>query len=133
MQVSIGNALADQKVFLQGCDTHGRAVIVVLGVRHLTQTRDLEETIRLIIYVLDHAVAASDPVKNPARQIICLLDLGGMFEVYLTYFALGVTRFLPKMPGARARSYAASSLGLPPLQVATTCVHLLLKVVNPCL
>ena len=77
VQESIQNALADQKVFLQGCDTHGRAVVVVLGVRHLTHARDLSETIRLIVYVLDNAIAASNPVHNPSRQIICLLDLGG--------------------------------------------------------
>ena len=77
VQDAIPNELADEKVFLQGCDTQGRAVVVVLGQRHFTSKRNLEETIRLMCYVLDNAIAATDPVRNRAQQIICLFDLGG--------------------------------------------------------
>ena len=76
-QDTIRQPLADGKVFLQGCDTQGRPVILVLGQRHFTATRDLGETLRLIIYSLDNSIALSDLERNPKRQIICLFDLGG--------------------------------------------------------
>ncbi|KAK9814045.1 hypothetical protein WJX73_010170 [Symbiochloris irregularis] len=75
---SIRRPLEEHKVFLQGCDTHGRPVILVLGQRHFTATRDLTETLQLIIYALDNTVALSDLTLNPDQQIICLFDLGGV-------------------------------------------------------
>ena len=36
-----------------------------------------QETLRLIVFTLDAAVAASDPVRNPDRQLLVLFDLSG--------------------------------------------------------
>lgn len=39
--------------------------------------RNLAETGRLIVYVLDAACASADPARNPAGRICCLFDLAG--------------------------------------------------------
>jgi len=39
--------------------------------------RQLAETKRLIVYVLDTACATADPQRNPEGQIACLFDLSG--------------------------------------------------------
>ena len=108
MQDSIPNALADRKAFLQGCDTKGRAVVVVHGQRHFTSTRDLQETIRFISYVLDNAIAVADPLRNEARQIICLFDLGGQPTSQCTCACSGlgnsvVCSLVPACMGCAAR------------------------------
>ena len=73
-----------QKVFLQGCDDQGRAVVVVLANRHKTRTRCFEETLRLIVYTLDAAVLASDLSKNPDAQLLVLFDLSGRILCHLS-------------------------------------------------
>ena len=69
--------LESQKVFLQGCDEYGRAVVVVLANRHYTRSRNFEETLRFIVYTLDAAVLASDLSKNPDAHLLVLFDLSG--------------------------------------------------------
>lgn len=43
--------------------------------------RDLAQTKRLIVYVLDTACATADTRSNPAGQISCLFDLSGTLMV----------------------------------------------------
>ena len=66
-----------QKAFLQGCDEYGRAVVVVQARKHNMRARSFEETLRLIVYTLDAAVAASDLSRNPEAQLLVLFDLSG--------------------------------------------------------
>jgi hypothetical protein len=81
-------ALADlQYDFLQG-----RAVMLVLAARHDMGTRRLEETNRLIVYVLDNAAAMSSGQRaNPLGKFLCLFDLSGVAgmsiykQVYVCY------------------------------------------------
>jgi hypothetical protein len=40
--------------------------------------RDLQQTKRLIAFVLDSACATADLQRNPAGQICCLFDLAGV-------------------------------------------------------
>jgi hypothetical protein len=54
-------------------------VMLVLAARHDMGTRRLEETNRLIVYVLDNAAAmASDVRANPLGKFLCLFDLSGV-------------------------------------------------------
>lgn len=39
--------------------------------------RDLQQTKRLIAYVLDSSCATSDRQRNPGGRICCLFDLSG--------------------------------------------------------
>lgn len=75
LQDSIRNELASDKVFLQGCDIHGRPVFIVFG-KQQDQGRP-EETKRFICYTLDNVIATADPVKNELGQFLCLFDLSG--------------------------------------------------------
>ena len=53
-------------------------MMLVLAARHDMGTRRLEETNRLIVYVLDNAAAmASDVRANPLGKFLCLFDLSG--------------------------------------------------------
>jgi hypothetical protein len=61
-----------------GC-LQGRAVMLVLAARHDMGTRRLEETNRLIVYVLDNAAAMSSGLRaNPLGKFLCLFDLSGV-------------------------------------------------------
>ena len=57
--------LAAQKAFLQGCDSLGRAVVVVLAAKHYTRSRDFEvsQGLRRAKYpaAADMAVATRGP------------------------------------------------------------------------
>ena len=75
MQDQIPNELASGKVFLQGTDTRGRCVFVVLAKQQ--EKGRPEETKRCICYTLDNAVAACDPALNELGQFVCLFDLSG--------------------------------------------------------
>lgn len=76
---AIADELAAHKVCLQpGTDAAGHAVLVVLARNHNGAARDLSQTTRLIVYALDAAIAACDPVANPLQQIVCLFDLSGL-------------------------------------------------------
>lgn len=77
-EAAIGDELAARKAFLQGCDSQGCPVVVVLAARHDMGRRDLSQTKRLIAYVLDSACATADLGANPAGQICCLFDLAGL-------------------------------------------------------
>ena len=88
MQDQIPNELASGKVFLQGTDTRGRCVFVVLAKQQ--EKGRPEETKRCICYTLDNAVAACDPALNELRQFVCLFDLSGQ-KLYchdITFVAL---------------------------------------------
>ncbi|KAL4437423.1 hypothetical protein ABPG75_004562 [Micractinium tetrahymenae] len=77
-EAAIADELAARKALLQGLDTHGCPVIVVQASRHDMGRRDLAQTKRLIVFVLDTACASADPRRNPAGQISCLFDLSGL-------------------------------------------------------
>lgn len=72
----VRNELASNKVFLQGCDSNGRTVFVVLAKQQ--EKGRAEETKRFICYTLDNAIAAADPVRNELGQFLCLFDLSGL-------------------------------------------------------
>ncbi|PSC68542.1 alpha beta-hydrolase [Micractinium conductrix] len=75
---SIAGELAARKAFLQGLDEQGCSVVLVQAARHDMRHRNLAETGRLIVYVLDAACASADPARNPAGRICCLFDLAGL-------------------------------------------------------
>lgn len=53
--------------------------MLVLAARHDMGTRRLEETNRLIVYVLDNAAAMSSGLRaNPLGKFLCLFDLSGV-------------------------------------------------------
>lgn len=66
------------KVFLQGTDSLGRPVIVIQARNHNMNTRNFEETKRLICYTLDNSIAAADLDKAPDGKICCIFDLSGL-------------------------------------------------------
>ena len=69
----------------------GRAVMLVLAARHDMGTRRLEETNRLIVYVLDNAAAMSSGLRaNPLGKFLCLFDLSGMAGLTNTVVRVGV-------------------------------------------
>ena len=66
--------------------------MLVLAARHDMGTRRLEETNRLIVYVLDNAAAMSSGQRaNPLGKFLCLFDLSGVAgmsihkQVYVCY------------------------------------------------
>lgn len=81
VQDQVRNELASNKVFLQGCDSNGRTVFVVLAKQQ--EKGRAEETKRFICYTLDNAIAAADPVRNELGQFLCLFDLSGA-SLYLS-------------------------------------------------
>ena len=90
-QDQIPNELASGKVFLQGRDTQGRAVFVVLAKQQ--EKGRPEETKRCICYTLDNAIAACDPLQNELGQFVCLFDLSGECpwrSIYLPIYLLKV-------------------------------------------
>lgn len=58
----------------------GRPVLVVVARRHYMDSRNLDETKRLICYVLDNTAAAADTKRNPHSKLVCLFDLSGMMH-----------------------------------------------------
>lgn len=74
---SIQSELAAEKVFLQA-NSNGFPVVLVKAARHDMGVRALDETKRLICYVLDNSLAAADLELNPTGQIMCLFDLSGI-------------------------------------------------------
>ena len=75
MQATVQNELASEKVFVQGCDIHGRPMFIVFA-KQQEQGRP-EETKRFICYTLDNVIATADPQKNELGQFLCLFDLSG--------------------------------------------------------
>ena len=89
-------------------DSQGRPVMIVLAARHDMSARNLEETNRLIVYVLDNAAAAAtDKHLNPLGRFLCLFDLSG--ALVLMRAADG----LPSLGSCRMRGskYANSACG----------------------
>ena len=77
LQAKVERELEAGKAFLQGVDSLGRAVVVVLAANHNMRSRNFQETLQLIVYALDAAVLASDRPKNPDCQLLILFDLSG--------------------------------------------------------
>lgn len=75
VQATVQNELASEKVFVQGCDMHGRPMFIVFA-KQQEQGRP-EETKRFICYTLDNVIATADPQKNELGQFLCLFDLSG--------------------------------------------------------
>lgn len=101
----IQGPLSDGKVFLQGADTQGRAVLVIQARRHRpipspssgsspsAPTKNnppppppadpdapldpLRAQRAFVVYVLDAALALCDPLRNPGRRLISIFDLTG--------------------------------------------------------
>lgn len=82
----VANELAANKLFLQGLDKKGRAVIVVLARNHSAWTRDISELERVSVYCIDALLDAVDPSVNPDRVMTFIFDLSdfGMSNVDLT-------------------------------------------------
>ena len=75
MQDTVQNELASEKVFVQGCDNHGRPMFIVFA-KQQEQGRP-EETKRFICYTLDNVIAMADSQTNELGQFLCLFDLAG--------------------------------------------------------
>ena len=54
-------------------------MILVLACRHQMRHRNLDETVRLIIYTLDNSAAIADTAINTLGQTLCVIDLSGQF------------------------------------------------------
>lgn len=74
MQVEVAAELSARKAFLQGCDSHGRPVLVIQAAHHDMRVSRAEQTKRFICYVLDNTAAAA---RNEVGQFLCLFDLAG--------------------------------------------------------
>ena len=72
---SIASELACDKAFLQPNTSTGVPVVLFKASRHDMGKRDLDETKRLICYILDNSLAAADLDANPAGKMVCLFDL----------------------------------------------------------
>jgi hypothetical protein len=86
LQEEIRSELETRKVFVQGCDKHGRAIIYLMASRHSRSSRDLEETKRLICYSLDTQIEFHDLQRNPDGKGVGIFDMRGMrqnMQVYL--------------------------------------------------
>lgn len=69
--------------------------MIVLAARHDMGTRRLEETNRLIVYVLDNAAAmATDARANPLGKFLCLFDLSGKASTQSTGFNMYASQLL---------------------------------------
>lgn len=88
-EADISNELAANKVFLQGHDHQGHAVVVVMARRHDGSARELAETERLICYTLDNSLEACDLQRNQLGKICCLFDLSGLSLRNLDVKSLG--------------------------------------------
>lgn len=69
--------IAAKKVFLQGQDNEGCALLVILASRHDTSVRNIEETERFLCYVLDNAAALAEQNQGEGK-IRVLFDLTGL-------------------------------------------------------
>lgn len=75
----ISTCLAARKACLQGTDDVGRAVVLIRASKHaMGAGSTVEDNKKLMAFVLDAAFAAADPVRNPARRLLCLFDLKGL-------------------------------------------------------
>jgi len=72
----ISGELEANKVFLQGCNQQGHALLIVLARRHDMNVRDFKQTEKLIVYTLDTASALAD--LGGGGKICCLFDLSGL-------------------------------------------------------
>lgn len=73
-QAEIEQQLAQRKVFLLGTDKYGRAVLLLRAGKHLP-SEDLAMVKKFIVYCYDAARRACDPVVNPGRHVVGVLDL----------------------------------------------------------
>uniref|UniRef100_A0A0D9W1F5 CRAL-TRIO domain-containing protein n=2 Tax=Leersia perrieri TaxID=77586 RepID=A0A0D9W1F5_9ORYZ len=53
----VRNELAQEKLYLQGHDRHGRPLIYLFGARHFPSRRDLDEFKRFVVFILDQTCA----------------------------------------------------------------------------
>lgn len=74
----ISGELAAQKAFMQGCDDQGRSLIIFMGSQHSMADRNVDETQRLICYVMDNAGNVADEVNGSDGKVCCLFDLTGL-------------------------------------------------------
>jgi hypothetical protein len=68
--------IAQQKIFMQGRDRHGRGVIILQARKHKLTDNHTQQ--RYITYVIDGAVAASDTARNPDDKCVCIFELSGI-------------------------------------------------------
>jgi len=57
----IANSLQTGSFFINGKDKMGRPIIVIFGVLHDPETRDLQETVRAIVYWVERGIQLMDP------------------------------------------------------------------------
>ena len=95
-EARVAGPLSDNKVFLQGVDAQGRAVLVIQARRHRpiaaasastppppmpadpdAPLDPLRAQRAFVVYVLDAALALCDPARNPGRRLISVFDLTG--------------------------------------------------------
>lgn len=69
-------------------------MILVLACRHQMRHRQLDETVRLIIYTLDNSAPLADTAHNPLGQTLCLIDLSGLSSALAAGMVLSTIKSL---------------------------------------
>ncbi|GMH32429.1 hypothetical protein BSKO_00263 [Bryopsis sp. KO-2023] len=77
-EAEVLNEIRAQKVFLQGHDNKGQALLVVHARKHDMGDRNIEETERFICYVLDNSGALASQREESAGKICVIFDLSGL-------------------------------------------------------
>jgi hypothetical protein len=101
LQHEITQDILQDKVFLQGQDKHGRGTCVLQGRKH-TLTENVSQQ-RCITYVIDGMIAACDPQRNPAANIVAVFELNGELSV-MHAAGLGVKHLISNPPTAAVPS-----------------------------
>mmetsp|Transcript_18958 Transcript_18958/g.45265 ORF Transcript_18958/g.45265 Transcript_18958/m.45265 type:complete len:312 (-) Transcript_18958:572-1507(-) len=69
----IPSQLRARKAFLQGCDSLGRPLLVVMGKRHTGKNKS--EFLRLLAFCIDKALDIAPLDRNPGRKLSAIVDL----------------------------------------------------------
>ena len=106
-ETSITEELAAKKIFLQGLDHHGCAVLLFLVSRHAANSHNGDLTLRLLAYAIDAACTAADITRNSTRMVTCVFDLSGVkLKNVNVHFLLGLFDLLQKhYPQTLSRLY----------------------------
>ncbi|WIA28850.1 hypothetical protein OEZ86_011376 [Tetradesmus obliquus] len=71
----IQGPLSDGKVFLQGCDSLGRALAVIQVSKHFARTSHMHSMRLFTCYVMNAMMALCDAAVNPGRRLISIFDM----------------------------------------------------------
>ncbi|XP_004503847.1 uncharacterized protein [Cicer arietinum] len=70
----IPNDLADDKVFVQGCNKIGQPIFIVFGAKHFQKKDGLHEFKRFVVYLLDKLCASMPPGQE---KFVGIIELKG--------------------------------------------------------